>query len=108
MELILDSELPYYQGLQDKILTNGPHPGLQRDPIKFEEEDDYFTSSNLLSYLDGFCLVVGSRGEVVFASDNIQKFVGLTADEVLGQHLADFVHPCDQVTFLHYLDNSFL
>ena len=68
-----------------------------------EEENQLFASFNLLSCLDGFCLVVGSSGEVIFASNNIQNFVGLSSEEVLGQHLADFVHPCDQVAFLHYL-----
>ena len=102
-DLILNSTPPY-QGLADKILTNAPHPELQREPkTKYEEEDNQLDSFNLLSCLNGFCLVVGSGGEVIFASDNIQKFVGLNAEEVLGQHLPDFVHPCDQVTFLHYL-----
>ena len=105
--LILNST-PAYQGLVDKILTNAPHPELQREPTttKYEEEEEenhLLASFNLLSCLDGFCLVVGSSGEVIFASENIQKFVGLSSEEVLGQHLADFVHPCDQVAFLNYL-----
>ena len=104
--LILNST-PAYQGLADKILTNAPHPELQREPTtKYEEEEEenhLLASFDLLSCLDGFCLVVGSSGEVIFASENIQKFVGLSSEEVLGQHLADFVHPCDQVAFLNYL-----
>ena len=71
--------------------------------MKYEEEDNQLDAFNLLSCLNGFCLVVGSSGEVIFASNNIQRFVGMSAEEVLGQHLADFVHPCDQVAFLHYL-----
>jgi len=63
---------------------------------KYEEEENQFAAFNLLSCLNGFCLVVGSSGEVIFASSNIQKFVGMSAEEVLGHHLADFVHPCDQ------------
>ena len=43
---------------------------------------------------------------MIFASENIHKFVGLTAEEVLGQHFVDFVHPCDQVAFLHYLGGN--
>ena len=70
---------------------------------KYEEEDNQFAAFNLLSCLNGFCLVVGSKGEVIFASSNIQKFVGMSAEEVLGHHLADFVHPCDQVAFQLYL-----
>jgi len=72
---------------------------LEREPMaKYEEEEEnqLLGSFNLLSCLDGFCLVVGSSGEVIFASNNIQNFVGLSSEEVLGQHLADFVHPCDQ------------
>ena len=43
---------------------------------------------------------------MIFASENIHKFVGLTAEEILGQHFVDFVHPCDQVAFLHYLGGN--
>ena len=102
-DLILNSTSSY-QRRADKILTNAPHPELQREPkTKYEEEENQLAGFNLLSCLNGFCLVVGSSGEVIFASNNIQKFVGLSAEEVLGQHLPDFVHPCDQVAFLHYL-----
>jgi len=68
---------------------------LQRDGREWES-DDIFASLDPLACLDGFCLVIGSQGEVIFASENIHKFVGLTAEEVLGHHFVDFVHPCDQ------------
>ena len=53
---------------------------------------------SLLGCLNGFCLVVGgSNREVIFASKNIHSNSDLSPEEVMGHHLADFVHPCDQV-----------
>ena len=61
------------------------------------EEFDRGEDLDLLACLNGFCLVVGSKLEVIFASQNIQSFCGLSPEDVMGHHLTDFVHPCDHV-----------
>ena len=53
-----------------------------------------------LSCLDGFTIVLGAEGDVIFVSRNIADYVGLRQVEVLGQTLADYIHPCDLVGFL--------
>ena len=62
-----------------------------------KEEVEAWSDLNLLSCLDGFALVLGAEGEVVFVSGNVSASVGLTPVEMLGQSLDEFVHPCDLV-----------
>ena len=53
-----------------------------------------------LSCLDGFTIVLGAEGDVIFVSKNITDYVGLRQVEMLGQTLGDYIHPCDLVGFL--------
>ncbi|KAJ3610870.1 hypothetical protein NHX12_022960 [Muraenolepis orangiensis] len=48
-----------------------------------------------LKSLEGFVTVVTSDGDIVFLSDNISKFMGLTQVELTGHSIFDFTHPCD-------------
>ncbi|XP_037128014.1 endothelial PAS domain-containing protein 1b [Syngnathus acus] len=57
--------------------------------------DDEQMSSLYLKSLEGFITVVTSDGDMIFLSENINKFVGLTQVELTGQSIFDFTHPCD-------------
>ncbi|XP_051936676.1 endothelial PAS domain-containing protein 1-like [Hippocampus zosterae] len=57
--------------------------------------DDEEMSSLYLKSLEGFITVVTSDGDMIFLSENINKFVGLTQVELTGQSIFDFTHPCD-------------
>ncbi|KAM3863411.1 endothelial PAS domain-containing protein 1b [Diretmus argenteus] len=48
-----------------------------------------------LKCLEGFITVVTSDGDMIFLSENINKFVGLTQVELTGHSIFDFTHPCD-------------
>nr|QKM76937.1 hypoxia-inducible factor 2 alpha B [Triplophysa scleroptera] len=48
-----------------------------------------------LKSLGGFITVVTSDGDMIFLSENINKFMGLTPVELTGQSIFDFTHPCD-------------
>ncbi|KAF7710652.1 hypothetical protein HF521_009524 [Silurus meridionalis] len=48
-----------------------------------------------LKSLDGFISVVTSDGDMIFLSENINKFMGLTQVELIGHSIFDFTHPCD-------------
>ncbi|KAK2824645.1 hypothetical protein Q5P01_021820 [Channa striata] len=48
-----------------------------------------------LKSLEGFITVVTSDGDMVFLSENISKFMGLTQVELTGHSIFDFTHPCD-------------
>ena len=62
-----------------------------------KEEVGAWSNLDLLSCLDGFTLVLGAEGEVVFVSENVAASMGLSPLELLGQSLDEFVHPCDLV-----------
>lgn len=69
------------------VLRNG-----LKDPIVKEE---IFADLDLFSCLDGFNLVLSSRGDVIHVSENVTKYIGLTQVELLGQDFSEYVHPCD-------------
>ncbi|XP_053366972.1 endothelial PAS domain-containing protein 1 [Clarias gariepinus] len=48
-----------------------------------------------LKSLQGFVAVVTLEGDMVFLSENISKFMGLTQVELIGHSIFDFTHPCD-------------
>uniref|UniRef100_A0A4W5L2U2 Endothelial PAS domain protein 1b n=1 Tax=Hucho hucho TaxID=62062 RepID=A0A4W5L2U2_9TELE len=64
-------------------------------PNGAETEEDRQTDSMYLKSLEGFITVVTSDGDMIFLSENINKFMGLTQVELTGQSIFDFTHPCD-------------
>ncbi|TRY92540.1 hypothetical protein DNTS_024547 [Danionella cerebrum] len=46
--------------------------------------------------LAGFILVMTEEGDMVFLSESVSKYIGITQLELLGQSVYEFVHPCDQ------------
>ncbi|XP_033991637.1 endothelial PAS domain-containing protein 1b isoform X1 [Trematomus bernacchii] len=62
--------------------------------VRDSEEDGQMDSLYLKS-LEGFITVVTSDGDMIFLSENINKFMGLTQVDITGQSIFDFTHPCD-------------
>lgn len=60
-----------------------------------EEEEITIPDLDVLSCLDGFSLVLGAEGDIIYVSKNVSSYVGLKPVELLGQTLADYIHPCD-------------
>ncbi|XP_030603414.1 endothelial PAS domain-containing protein 1b isoform X1 [Archocentrus centrarchus] len=58
-------------------------------------EDNGQMDSLYLKSLEGFVTVVTSDGDMIFLSENINKFMGLTQVELTGHSIFDFTHPCD-------------
>ncbi|XP_052007006.1 endothelial PAS domain-containing protein 1-like [Xyrauchen texanus] len=58
-------------------------------------EVDRLMDSCYLKSLGGFVTVVTSDGDIIFLSENINKFMGLTQVELTGHSIFDFTHPCD-------------
>uniref|UniRef100_K7G1Q3 Endothelial PAS domain protein 1 n=1 Tax=Pelodiscus sinensis TaxID=13735 RepID=K7G1Q3_PELSI len=48
-----------------------------------------------LKALEGFIAVVTQDGDMIFLSENINKYMGLTQVELTGHSIFDFTHPCD-------------
>jgi len=65
--------------------------GLQMRDIKEEVAPEI----DVFECLDGFTLTIGTNGDVIFVSENVSKYIGLTQVELLGQDFSDYVHPCD-------------
>ncbi|XP_013883256.1 endothelial PAS domain-containing protein 1 isoform X2 [Austrofundulus limnaeus] len=57
--------------------------------------DDGLLDNMYLQSLGGFITVVTTDGDIIFLSENINKFMGLTQVELTGHSIFDFTHPCD-------------
>eukprot|EP00092_Neocalanus_flemingeri_P008982 GFUD01009663.1.p1 GENE.GFUD01009663.1~~GFUD01009663.1.p1 ORF type:complete len:745 (+),score=217.85 GFUD01009663.1:91-2325(+) len=64
-------------------------------------EDEKVTGVDLLSCLDGFGLVLSSSGDVIYISDNVNRYLGLSSVDILGHPFSCYVHPCDHHQLLH-------
>ncbi|XP_035519566.1 endothelial PAS domain-containing protein 1b [Morone saxatilis] len=58
-------------------------------------DEDRQMDSLYLKSLEGFITVVTSDGDMIFLSENINKFMGLTQVDLTGHSIFDFTHPCD-------------
>lgn len=58
-------------------------------------QEDGLMDNLYLKSLEGFITVVTSDGDMIFLSENINKFMGLTQVELTGHSIFDFTHPCD-------------
>ncbi|NP_001085564.1 endothelial PAS domain protein 1 S homeolog [Xenopus laevis] len=60
------------------------------------ETDSEKEMDNLyLKALEGFVAVVTQDGDMIFLSENVNKYLGLTQVELTGLSIFDFTHPCD-------------
>ncbi|KAI3365120.1 hypothetical protein L3Q82_010233, partial [Scortum barcoo] len=48
-----------------------------------------------LRILEGFLMVLSTEGDLIFLSDNVTKYMGLTQTELIGHNIFEFTHPCD-------------
>ncbi|KAG5267290.1 hypothetical protein AALO_G00220110 [Alosa alosa] len=48
-----------------------------------------------LQSLEAFLLVITSAGDMIYVTDNISKFMGLSQVDLIGHSIYDFTHPCD-------------
>uniref|UniRef100_A0A672N194 Endothelial PAS domain protein 1 n=1 Tax=Sinocyclocheilus grahami TaxID=75366 RepID=A0A672N194_SINGR len=60
-----------------------------------QSQDDSQMDSLYRKSLEGFVAVVTSDGDMIFLSENVSKFMGLTQVELTGHSIFDFTHPCD-------------
>ncbi|XP_043976016.1 hypoxia inducible factor 1 subunit alpha, like [Gambusia affinis] len=61
-----------------------------------EEEDEDPMDAFFPQALAGFIMVMTEEGDMVFLTENVNKHIGITQLELLGQSVYDFIHPCDQ------------
>eukprot|EP00092_Neocalanus_flemingeri_P001274 GFUD01001360.1.p1 GENE.GFUD01001360.1~~GFUD01001360.1.p1 ORF type:complete len:799 (+),score=187.71 GFUD01001360.1:67-2463(+) len=112
-------ESDYFEDLENLLPVTGPpatslHTTLDKTSI-IRLSVAHLKSQNVLKYgldipqvkeemcpdmeisscLDGFSLVLDSGGDLIYVSENVSNYIGLTQVELLGQELSDYVHPCD-------------
>ncbi|XP_069464544.1 endothelial PAS domain-containing protein 1 [Ambystoma mexicanum] len=73
---------------------------------KPEIEDDKQVDNLYLKALEGFIAVITQDGDMIFLSENIHKYMGLTQVELTGHSIFDFTHPCDHDEIRENLKNS--
>ncbi|KAM6898844.1 endothelial PAS domain-containing protein 1 isoform 2-T2 [Lycodopsis pacificus] len=60
------------------------------------EEVEASEETNLyLRILEGFLIVLSAEGDMIYLSDNVSKYMGLTQNELMGHNIFEFTHPCD-------------
>jgi len=69
------------------VLQNGLDSSMVKEEI--------FPELDIFSCIDGFSLILSSSGDVIYVSDNVHRYIGLSQVELLGQEFSDYVHPCD-------------
>ena len=81
--------------------------GLDSSMVK----EEIFPELDIFSCIDGFSVILSSSGDVIYVSDNVHRYIGLSQVrfvilkrikikilyqvELLGQEFSDYVHPCD-------------
>uniref|UniRef100_A0A7N6A365 PAS domain-containing protein n=1 Tax=Anabas testudineus TaxID=64144 RepID=A0A7N6A365_ANATE len=64
--------------------------------LKEREELNNLEETNLyLKILEGFVMVISTEGDMIFLSENVSKYMGLTQTELMGHSIFEFAHPCD-------------
>ncbi|XP_065314650.1 uncharacterized protein LOC135923690 isoform X1 [Gordionus sp. m RMFG-2023] len=53
-------------------------------------------NQDFLKVLDCFFMIISENGTLIYLSDNVQQYLGISKICLLGQKISDFVHPCDQ------------
>ncbi|KAM4566408.1 hypoxia inducible factor 1 subunit alpha, like isoform 2-T2 [Odontesthes bonariensis] len=61
-----------------------------------DEEDEDPMDAFYPQALAGFIMVMTEEGDMIYLTENVNKHIGVTQLELLGQSIYDFVHPCDQ------------
>uniref|UniRef100_T1J615 RZZ complex subunit KNTC1/ROD C-terminal domain-containing protein n=1 Tax=Strigamia maritima TaxID=126957 RepID=T1J615_STRMM len=59
--------------------------------LKLENTSDKL----LMKALEGFLLIISEDGEIIYLSENVTQYLGLTQVDLLGQSVFDYSHPCD-------------
>ncbi|XP_054711572.1 hypoxia-inducible factor 1-alpha-like isoform X2 [Uloborus diversus] len=45
--------------------------------------------------LNGFLLVLSEEGDIIYLSENVEEFIGLSQVDMMGHSVYEFSHPCD-------------
>ncbi|XP_078287340.1 hypoxia-inducible factor 3-alpha-like [Rhinoraja longicauda] len=57
---------------------------------------DMHLNAFYLRALHGFFMVLSEEGDMVYLSENVNRFLGLTQLALIGHSVFEFIHPCDE------------
>ncbi|XP_034723444.1 hypoxia inducible factor 1 subunit alpha, like [Etheostoma cragini] len=66
-----------------------------KEEIEEEEEEDPM-GAFYPQALAGFVMVMTEEGDMIYLTESVSRYLGITQLELLGQSIYDFVHPCDE------------
>ncbi|XP_028286370.1 endothelial PAS domain-containing protein 1 isoform X2 [Parambassis ranga] len=59
-------------------------------------QDEEEKETNMyLRILEGFLMVLSTEGDMIFLSDNVSRYMGMTQTELMGHNIFEYTHPCD-------------
>ncbi|CAI5451003.1 unnamed protein product [Caenorhabditis angaria] len=101
----LAKELPLARAISDQHIDKTTMVRLATSYIKLHEiftspnkgyycHDSYWTS-NHLELLDGFFIIIDRRGDVLYISETISIYLGLSQVEMTGNPFIDYIHQQD-------------
>uniref|UniRef100_A0A3B3BQC8 Endothelial PAS domain protein 1b n=1 Tax=Oryzias melastigma TaxID=30732 RepID=A0A3B3BQC8_ORYME len=61
-----------------------------------------------LRVMEGFVMVLSTEGDMIFLSDNVSKYMGLTQTELMGHNIFEYTHPCDHEEIRHNLRLTYI
>ncbi|XP_051158753.1 hypoxia-inducible factor 1-alpha-like isoform X2 [Leptopilina boulardi] len=64
--------------------------------------DEFF-----LKALDGFMLVLSNNGDMVYLSENVSEYLGVSQMDMMGQSVYEYSHPCDHDELRESLSTKF-
>ncbi|XP_075677093.1 uncharacterized protein LOC113793765 isoform X2 [Dermatophagoides pteronyssinus] len=65
---------------------------------------------SFLNTLNGFLFVLSKNGDIIYLSENVERYLGLNQIDLMGQSIYDYSHPCDHddiKTFLQPLIDAY-
>nr|XP_046232934.1 endothelial PAS domain-containing protein 1 [Scatophagus argus] len=80
------------EGGADRQKCGGGRDEEEREAEGVEASEE---TNMYLSILEGFLMVLSTEGDMIFLSDNVSKYMGLTQTELMGHNIFEFIHPCD-------------
>ena len=60
-----------------------------------EEDTDDKTDPLWIKALEGFVILLSRDVDIIFVSESVSKYLGISQIDLIGQCLLDFLHPCD-------------
>ncbi|KAJ3648941.1 hypothetical protein Zmor_020708 [Zophobas morio] len=71
------------------MITLVPEPP-EPDDHKILTDESIFLKS-----IEGFLVVMSSEGDIVYMSENVSDYLGITQIDLMGQNIYEYSHPCD-------------